>query len=330
MGDAGRQRTGACLSTVRALLLASILSLVVSCSGGDADGGEAGPSVPATRLPATGPTTGPTSSPTPPTAVPAPSAPDDPLAQELATDDPVALAAQLDRAVSTVRDPNAAPDAVRQAAELQQLAIRVLSRGSGTFRRSVVSRLQPATGRETRAQLRAARLLTVLTEPRRRFPPWRILEPPPPGVLLGYYREAQRRTGVPWSYLAAIHLVETRMGRIRGPSTAGALGPMQFLPTTWAKYGAGGDINDPRDAILAAARLLADHGAPRDLAGALWHYNPSAKYVGAVTAYARTMQESAAAYRGYWHWQVYCQLRRGAYVLPVGYPDVRPVPLPGG
>lgn len=312
------------MRTSAVLALVASATLLTSCGGGPSAG-------PAPSSAASSPGTSPgVSASMGPTAVPAPSAPDDPLAQELATDDPVALAAQLDRAVSTVRDPKAAPDGVRQAAELQQLAIRVLSRGSVAFRRSVVSLLQPATARETRAQLRAARLLTVLTEPRRRFPPWRILEPPPPGVLLGYYREAQRRTGVPWSYLAAIHLVETRMGRIRGPSTAGALGPMQFLPTTWAKYGAGGDINDPRDAILAAARLLADHGAPRDLAGALWHYNPSAKYVGAVTAYARTMQESAAAYRGYWHWQVYCQLRRGAYVLPVGYPDVRPVPLPGG
>ena len=67
---------------------------------------------------------------------------------------------------------------------------------------------------------------------------------------------------MPWTYLAAIHLVETRMGRIRGASTAGARGPMQFLPSTWALYGAGGDINDPRDAILAAARLLRHHGAP--------------------------------------------------------------------
>jgi soluble lytic murein transglycosylase-like protein len=184
--------------------------------------------------------------------------------------------------------------------------------------------------RQTRAQLEAARLLTVITEPRRQFPPWQILEPPPADVLLGYYREAQRRTGVPWTYLAAIHLVETRMGRIRGPSTAGALGPMQFMPATWDRYGAGGDINDPRDAIMAAARLLADHGAPRDMATALWHYNNSDKYVGAVTAYARTMRDSPATYRGYWSWQVFCQLRRGAFVLPVGYPHVRPVPLPAG
>jgi membrane-bound lytic murein transglycosylase B len=118
------------------------------------------------------------------------------------------------------------------------------------------------------------------------------------------------------------------MGRIRGPSTAGALGPMQFMPATWARYGAGGDINDPHDAVQAAARLLRAHGAPRDMAAALWHYNPSSRYVGAVTAYARTLQRSPSAYRGYWQWRVLYRHVRGTFVLPDGYPAARPVPLP--
>jgi SLT domain-containing protein len=118
------------------------------------------------------------------------------------------------------------------------------------------------------------------------------------------------------------------MGRIRGTSTAGAQGPMQFLPTTWELYG-GGNITAPRDAILAAARLLKRHGAPRDLAGALWHYNPSDRYVGAVLEYTRTMQRSPSAYRGYWHWRVFYRHARGTHLLPVGYPEKRPVKLPG-
>ena len=61
----------------------------------------------------------------------------------------------------------------------------------------------------------------------------RAVAPPPPGELLDDYRAAQRRTGVPWTYLAAINLVETRMGRIRGTSTAGARGPMQFIPVSY-------------------------------------------------------------------------------------------------
>ena len=133
--------------------------------------------------------------------------------------------------------------------------------------------------------------------PSSELPRWRIVEPPPATELLGYYKLAQRRSGVPWTYLAAIHLVETRMGRIRGTSTAGARGPMQFLPSTWDLYGAGGDINDPRDAILAAARLLKHHGAPGDMAEALWHYNPSDSYVGAVLEYAGTMRRSTVRLR---------------------------------
>jgi soluble lytic murein transglycosylase-like protein len=293
----------------RLAALAAALALVSACGGAPAGPKAASPGSP---------------SPT------RPGAPANPAPSVSATPDPVALADRLDAAVATIEDPAAGSDAVARAAEAQQLALRTLALGSAALRRSTLASLDPATARQTRAQLRASDLLTALTEPRRKFPPWHIVEPPAPQVLLGYYRVAQRRTGVPWTYLAAINLVETRMGRIRGPSTAGALGPMQFMPATWATYGAGGDINDPRDAVLAAARLLQDHGAPRDMGGALWHYNPSSRYVGAVTAYARTMQDSAAAYRGYWHWQVFCQLRRGAYVLPVGYPDVRPLPLPAG
>ena len=81
--------------------------------------------------------------------------------------------------------------------------------------------------------------------------------------------------------------------------------------------------HDPRDAILAAARLLRPNGAPGDMADALWHYNPSDHYVRAVTEYARTMQRSASIYRGYWHWRVLYRHARGTYVLPVGYPDRR-------
>ena len=240
------------------------------------------------------------------------------------------LARQLDRAAATMRRRDAAPLDVRRAAEFHQLAVRALAGAPEAFSARVTARLQPDTARSTRSDLRAAGFLLAMSSPQPRLPKWRIVAPPPPAELLRLYKRAQRRTGVPWTHLAAIHLVETRMGRIRGTSTAGALGPMQFLPTTWDLYGAGGDINDPRDAILAAARLLRHHGAPGDMAGALWHYNPSDNYVSAVLEYARNMRRSPAAYAGYWHWRVLYTHTRGTHVLPVGYPTKRAVPLPGG
>ncbi|GAA2151142.1 hypothetical protein GCM10009844_32940 [Nocardioides koreensis] len=241
---------------------------------------------------------------------------------------PEVLATQLARAAATLRDPDAAAAEQQRAGELQQLAVRGLATGSDRFEDRVTGRLDRPTALVTRASVRASRLLGAMTAPEPRLPRWRIVAPAPPGELLGYFRAAERRTGVPWTYLAAINLVETRMGRIRGTSTAGAHGPMQFIPATWAAYGAGGDVNDPGDAILGAARLLRANGAPGDMAGALWHYNQSRSYVRAVSAYAHSMQVADWAYRGYWHWRVLYSQRRGTYVLPVGYPDRRAVLLP--
>ena len=86
-------------------------------------------------------------------------------------------------------------------------------------------------------------------------------------MLLDAYRAAEAEFGIPWKYLAAINLVETGIGRIRGTSIAGAQGPMQFMPATWEAYGGGGDINDTHDAIRGAARYLAANNGANDIAG---------------------------------------------------------------
>lgn len=156
------------------------------------------------------------------------------------------------------------------------------------------------------------------------LPAWDIIEPAPIEELLGYYQEAESATGAPWEYLAAINLIETRMGRIRGLSSANAAGPMQFIPTTWDIYGEG-DVFDPRDSIMAAGRLLADFGAPVDMGEALWHYNPTERYVNAVTSYALIMEAEPRSFRAFWGWQVYYATTEGAIQLPVGYSQSEPI-----
>jgi membrane-bound lytic murein transglycosylase B len=310
---------------LRAMVLALVVPLVLSCTSGTSP--ETGSDATGAATPSASPRAGsaPSESESEPESESQRKAARVP---EVPSKEPAALAEELDLAARTLRDPDATQAEQRAAGELQQIAIRNLATEPERFRRKVMARLDGETAFVTRAGVRAARVLSAMTTPQRSLPRWRIIAPPSPERLRGHYRLAQRRIGVHWSYLAAIHLVETRMGRIRGTSTAGARGPMQFLPATWQLYGAGGDINDPRDAVLAAARLLRANGAPRDMAEALYHYNPSDSYVRAVSDYARAMRRSDTAYLGYWHWRVLYRHARGTYVLPVGYPTTRAVLLP--
>src|SRR5207245_11479574 len=133
----------------------------------------------------------------------------------------------------------------------------------------------------------------------------------PAGVLLGYYREAQQRFDIPWQVLAAVNFVESKFGKLRSASAAGAQGPMQFLPATWRRYGLGGNVRDPHDAILGAANYLHASGAPRDYRHALYAYNPSTAYVDAVLRYARQIRIDPRAFYAYYSWQVFVRTPSG-------------------
>ena len=115
-----------------------------------------------------------------------------------------------------------------------------------------------------------------------------------PSNYLTLYKDsaAEYCSGLSWTVLAAIGEIESGDGANDGPSTAGALGPMQFLPSTWAVWGTDGfgqtgapDINNPLDAVPSAARMLCADGATNGSAGlyqAIFDYNHATWYVNEV------------------------------------------------
>ena len=124
----------------------------------------------------------------------------------------------------------------------------------------------------------------------------------PVDTLRSYYLEAEQIYGVNWSYFASINFIESNFGRVNGPSSAGAEGPMQFLPGTWQNYGQGGDINDPHAAIMAAARYLVHYGAPGNMRQAIWHYNLDYDYVDSVEFFARAMRADPTFLDRLYYW----------------------------
>ena len=160
--------------------------------------------------------------------------------------------------------------------------------------RARILEISPATGGEGTGfgyQMRVARdRLTV-----------REVEPIPYKEYVKLYKESAEKYGFgeDWYILAAVGKVESDHGANLGPSSAGAMGPMQFLPSTWETSGVDGNgdgianIMDPEDAIPAAARYLKDGGAPRDWYAALFTYNHADWYVKKVLAVAEAYRQMA-------------------------------------
>jgi hypothetical protein len=136
----------------------------------------------------------------------------------------------------------------------------------------------------------------------------------PPSFLIPIYMQAGRKYGVPWTVLAAINAIESDYGRDLSTSSAGALGWMQFEPSTWREWGVAADRHsvpnpyDPRDAIFSAARYLKAAGAGRNIRQAVFAYNHAGWYVDEVMSRAQAIAAHA-------QYERVTRNRRGVYTV---------------
>lgn len=205
---------------------------------------------------------------------------------------PSELAARLVRADAALQQH------VTVAAAWAEQRVELRLAGNPELSRRVIRLLPPRLARDVTDDVLAHRALERISSPR---PPsaFKVGAAAAAARLRAYYAEAQRRSGVAWQLLAAINYVESDFGRVRSASTSGALGPMQFMPSTWAAYGRG-SIRDPHQAILAAARFLRAAGAPAAERRALYRYNPSSAYVEAIERFSARIRRDPRAYLVYY------------------------------
>jgi murein DD-endopeptidase MepM/ murein hydrolase activator NlpD len=120
--------------------------------------------------------------------------------------------------------------------------------------------------------------------------------------LLDLWHRAGAAYGVPWEVLAAINKIESNFGQNMGPSSAGALGWMQFIPSSWERWGMDADGDgiadpwNPEDGVYAAARYLAAAGSHEDLSRAIFAYNHAQWYVDDVLRLASLFGESDSGF----------------------------------
>ena len=119
--------------------------------------------------------------------------------------------------------------------------------------------------------------------------------------LLSLWQNAGHSYRIPWNVLAAINKIESNFGRNMGPSSAGAIGWMQFMPSTWERWGTDADANgvadpwSPVDAVYSAARYLAASGGATDIRRAVFSYNHADWYVNQVLQLAQLYGSSDSA-----------------------------------
>jgi predicted small lipoprotein YifL len=309
-----RGNTRPCSDRGRALAVAAMVLALTGCS-------EPAPLPVAPTAAAAPATASPLDEPTVPTADNTATG-----AQPRLATDPARLADELVADEQTLRAPGTAESALVAAAHRQQAAYRAIGRHP-EWDAITRARIPAALLAVYDGNIDARRQLNAMTPAKDTVPPWRIVAPAPAEELLGYYHDAESATGVGWNYLAAINMIETRLGSIEGLSTAGAQGPMQFLPATFAAYGEGGDVHSPRDAIMAAGRYLAANGFAADHDSAIYRYNHAAQYVRAVDDIAAVLAADPTAFAGYYRWDVYFATTAGDVLLPIGYSETAAIPV---
>jgi soluble lytic murein transglycosylase-like protein len=278
--------------------IATTVLCVVAASCGGSSSSASSPAPPATSAGAAGGTV------TPVDATPAT------LAAQL-----VAVDAQLARSIDAWKTDGGTaswppPPALVLQAVTEQRIFGTLALHPALLR-AALPMLPAGLRAEALANATAAAKLLSLVQPSSDAVTFKTRAPLPADTLLADFRAAQARFGVPWQVLAAVNLVESRFGRVVSNSSAGAQGPMQFIPATWAAYGLGGDVHDPHDAIMGAANYLHASGAPADVATALFHYNPASTYVHAVLLYAHEMMRDPRTFYAYYNWQVFVLTPQG-------------------
>jgi len=237
---------------------------------------------------------------------------------------------QMESNVRSIKD----PEQLEVYGERQQRLYRMLAKEPDLFDQvsDIVAQEKPEYSLALENNVFARKELFSLTNSElvgNTVPAWNLVEPVSADTLIGYYKGAEEAYGVAWEHLAAINLVETKMGRIDGESWAGAQGPMQFMPATWNDCCKNmGDPTVPKDAINAAAKYLIDRGyKSKSPEVAIRGYNNSAKYVNAVTAYAEVIEDNPNTYYGYHTWGIYYLTSAGIVSLPVGYSEDEPVDI---
>ncbi len=246
----------------------------------------------------------------------------------LVPEGPAELAELIANIEAALVNPQLADAEITALAHQQQVTYRVLSHRPA-LSEAVRSRLEPRWQWVFDQHIAARRAFLAMHRGpgSSTLPAWRIQSPIAADQLLKAYRSASAATGIDWTVLAAVNLVETGMGRIDGVSVANAQGPMQFLPTTWSEpgIGNGGDIRDSWDSIHAAARYLVRRGGLQDIRRGLWGYNNSAHYGKAVLHYAALLKKEPLTYRSLHQWQIHYASSAGDLWLHEGFEEPQPV-----